>query len=86
VDFEVMDKISGIAVFAFAIVGVFALALGLGLLFAFPVMWLTNYLFAPALLLKVFGVARLTFWKAYWFSVFMSWMVKSSPTSAKSSK
>lgn len=62
----------------FAVIGIFALALGLGLVFAFPVMWLTNYLFSPALLLSVFGVAKLTFWKAYAFTVFMSWMVKSS--------
>lgn len=63
-----------------AALGVFVLAIGAGLLFAFPVMWLTNYLFTPALLLTVFGVAKLTFSKAYALSVFMHWMVKSTTT------
>jgi hypothetical protein len=71
------------AIFGLA-VAIFVLALGLGLVFAFPVMWLTNYLFSPRLLLAVFGVSQLTFWKAYAFSVFTSWMVKSSYTNKSS--
>jgi hypothetical protein len=58
--------------------GALVLALGIGLVCAFPIMWISNYLFSPGFLTFIFGMSTLTFWKAYWFSVFMSWMVKGS--------
>lgn len=76
-----MDKFLAAVI---VIVGTFALALGIGLVFAFPIMWLMNYTFAPSLLISVFGTAKLTFWHAYTFSVLMSWMVKSTATSSSS--
>lgn len=63
-----------------------AVGLGLALLFvigalcAFPLMWLTNYLFTPTLLLAVFGIAKLTFWKAFWLLFFAGFIFKSTTT------
>ena len=67
----------------FAFITVIAVAFGLGLLFAFPVAWLTNYLFAPTFLLFVFGTAQLTFWKAYGLAIFLGWLVKGTPATPK---
>ena len=43
--------------------GVLALIAGLALLFALPLMWLINYTFTTSVLLALFGVPQITFWK-----------------------
>lgn len=47
------------------LLGLLVLITGIGLLFAFPTMWLVNYLFAATLLTKVFGVSAFSIWKAW---------------------
>jgi len=46
-----------------AYIGALALIAGLALVFAFPVMWGINYVFTPQVLLALFGISKLTFWK-----------------------
>ena len=52
----------GIIVF----LGTLVMMFGLALLMGFPIMWLMNYVFTPGVLLTVFGVAKMTFWRAFW--------------------
>ena len=61
--------------------GIIALIVGLALLFAFPLMWLINYVFASSVLLALFGVPQITFWKTVALSIVMGWLVKSAPSS-----
>lgn len=61
-----MDKIlAGVA----AVIGVIGLIVLISFLFAFPVMWLVNALFTPALLLAVFGTAKLSVGQAWILSL-----------------
>ena len=53
----------------------------IGLLIGFPVKWMVNYLFTPATLTALFGVAQLTFWKAFWLAFLCSALFKSSGSS-----
>lgn len=62
-----------IGVFFFALL----LAAGLGLAFAFPVMWALNYVFASSVLIALFGVAKIGFWKAYVLSLLTAMLFKS---------
>ena len=48
---------------------------------AVPVMLIANYLFTSAVLMAVFGIPALTFWKAFWLSVICGLLFKSSNTS-----
>ncbi len=68
-------------------VGAFALfllfILFIGLLIGFPVKWMANYLFTPEALTAVFGVAKLTFWRAFWLAFLCSSLFKSSSSSSK---
>lgn len=75
-----MDKIL-IGILAF--IGLLVLIAVVGLLLAFPVMWLVNWLFVPSLLLAVFGTAQLTFWKAYGLLVLSGLLFKSTNSSSK---
>lgn len=72
----------------FAVIGlailVFALAMGLGLLFAYPTMWAVNYLFAPSFLTFVFGTAKIGFWQAVILNFISGWLIKSTNTSSSS--
>jgi hypothetical protein len=54
-------------------VGIVALIFGLALLFAFPTMWAVNYLFSTSLLLTIFGVAKLNFWRALVLNFVVGW-------------
>lgn len=63
-----------------AVVLVIVGAAALGLLLTYPLMWAINYTVAPAALLAVFGVAKLTFWKTYIFTGVCSWLFKSTTT------
>ena len=66
-------------------VGVIVLGLGLivgvAFLSAYPTLWLVNYLFTPNTLISLFGIAQLTFWKAFWLNFLCSILFKSSNTS-----
>lgn len=56
---EDFAKLLGMIVF-FAL-----MVFGLGLLFAFPTMWLINGLFAPAFIAGIFGTAKISVWTAW---------------------
>jgi hypothetical protein len=72
------DFIAGVVV----VVGAFMLILGLALLFAFPTMWAVNYLFSTSLLLTIFGVAKLNFWRALVLNFVVGWF-RTSKTGEK---
>lgn len=78
-----MAKSNEILTAVLAAIGAIVLVVGLGFLFAFPLMLITNALFSTRFLTFVFGIAQLTFWKAYWLGVFLSWTIKSTTTSSK---
>lgn len=65
------------------IVGAIVLIVGLALLFAFPLMWLINYVFTSSVLLTLFGVPQITFWKTVVLSIVTGWLFKSSTSSSK---
>ena len=64
-----------------SLVLIFGLVVGIALLFAYPTLWLVNYLFTPGTLISLFGIAQLTFWKAFWLNFLCSILFKSSNTS-----
>jgi hypothetical protein len=64
-----------------AFVILFAFVLGLAMLMAYPTMWTVNYLFAAQLLTIVFGVAKISFWKALVLNVFFGIAFKSTISS-----
>ena len=64
-----------------AVVFVLALVTGLALLFAFPTMWLWNYLFASQVTMTLFGTAKLAFWKAFWLNFLAGVLFKGSSAS-----
>lgn len=67
------------AIFA-AIIGIIILALGLSLLFAFPVMWLWNF----AIVGTIAGASTITFWKAWCLMVLCHFLFKSTVNVNKS--
>lgn len=69
-----------------SLVLIFGLVVGIALLFAYPTLWLVNYLFTPGTLISLFGIAQLTFWKAFWLNFLCSILFKSSNTSTSSKK
>ena len=64
-----------------AILFILALVTGLSLLFAFPIMWLWNYLFASQVTMTLFGTAKLAFWKAFWLNFLAGALFKGSSAS-----
>lgn len=54
-----------------AILGAVAFVAGIMLLFTFPIMWALNYVFTPAVLIALFGIPQLTFWKTF----VLAWVV-----------
>jgi hypothetical protein len=58
--------------------GVVGLIFGLGLLFAFPVKWLINYLFTKALIASVFGTPQVSVWQAFGLNILCGFLFKSS--------
>lgn len=67
------ELITGLGLF----VGVLVIAGLVAGIFALPVMWLLNYVFAPSVLLAVFGVAKIGFWKALGVSTLSALLFKS---------
>lgn len=57
------------------IVGVFVLAMALGLLLAFPVMWLWNWV------MPVLGVSTLTYWQSWGMFVLCNLLFKGTSAS-----
>ena len=76
---ETFFKLLGALVFVVGAVVV------VGLLMGYPVMWLMNYLFAPAALTAVFGIAKMTFWKAFWLNVLCGLLFKTTVNTSKPS-
>jgi hypothetical protein len=65
------------------VVLVLALVVGFSLLLAWPTLWLVNYLFTSQVLLTLFGIPALTFWKAFWLNFFFGAAFKSTYTTSK---
>lgn len=59
-----------------ATVGIIVLALGLSLLFAFPVKWLWNY----AVVGTITGVSPISFWKAWCLMILCHFLFKANVT------
>jgi hypothetical protein len=68
------------------VLGFFALIFILSVLFAYPTMWIVNYLFAPGLLLTVFGTSKLTVLKALVFNLFVGLLHRDNSEKSSSSK
>jgi hypothetical protein len=71
---EAFAKAFGLFVLLLVIVSFVALVIGL------PVMWIVNYLFTQQILMAVFGVPQLTFWKAFWIANLTGLLFKSTTT------
>jgi hypothetical protein len=60
-----------------AILGVCGV-IGVGVLVAmaigFPIKWMMNYLFTPTVLRATFGVSQMTFWRAFWLAILISFL------------
>jgi hypothetical protein len=73
---ETVIKAVGTAVLLFGLIVL------LSLLFAYPTLLVVNYLFTSSLLLKIFGIPALTFWKAFWLNYLCANLLKSTTTSS----
>ena len=62
------------------------LILGLAFLFAYPTMWLVNYLFTPTVLTAVFGVSKFGVYQAMALNTLAGLLVKSGSGSSSSKK
>lgn len=67
-----------------AAVIVCVMVVAIGVLLAFPVMWLMNGLFTVQLLTAVFGVPHVTFWTALGFNTLTGILFKSHDKSSSS--
>jgi len=68
------------ALIGFAFLGVIVMLVILGLLFAYPTMWIVNWLFAPTFLKFVFGTSALTVWQAWALNILSGFLFKSTST------
>jgi len=59
------------------------LCLGIGLLLAFPLMWLWNYLVTTEVTKLLFGVDKLTFWRSLALLWLCGFLFKSSNINSK---
>lgn len=73
-----------LATFLGTVVLALAFLAAIATLGAFPAKWVINYLFSPAALQAVFGVARFDFWHALAFNFFAGWVFQG--TSSNTSK
>lgn len=62
------------------ILGFLVLITFVGFLFAYPTMWLVNYLFTAQILTLVFGVAKLSVWQAWALNFVSGILFKSTST------
>ena len=65
-----------------AAIGVIAVIAGIVLLFTFPIMWAMNFVFTPAVLMALFGISKMTFWKTFVFAWVVSTLTKGTSTSS----
>ena len=72
---ETFAKVFGTIVLALLVLTVFAVVIAL------PVMLIVNYLFTSTVLLAVFGIPALTFWKAFWLNWLCGILFKATNTS-----
>jgi hypothetical protein len=78
------DNMKEIGVAVLALIGFLVLLIGFSFLFAYPTMWLVNWLFSSALLTFVFATAKITVWQAWALNVlFGAWFKSTSTTSTK---
>jgi hypothetical protein len=70
-------KALGLAVLLLVVISFVAFVIGL------PVMWIVNYLFTQQVLMAVFGIPQLMFWKSFWLAVLTGLLFKSSSTGKK---
>jgi hypothetical protein len=61
-----------------------ALIFVIAAIFAYPTMWIVNYLFSATVLTLVFGISKLTFWKALALNWFLGLLRGGSTSSSKS--
>ena len=54
----------------------------IGLLLGYPTMWMVNYLFTPSIISSLFGVAQLTFWRAFWLNCLCATLFKGTSSSS----
>lgn len=64
--------------------GVLAVLAGIVLLLTFPLMWAINYVFTASVLLALFGVSQITFWKTFVLSFATGVLFKGSYSSSSS--
>ena len=77
---ENFAKAFGAVVLLLVIVSFVALVIGL------PVMWIVNYLFTQQVLMAVFGIPQLTFWKAFWIANLTGLLFQSTTTNTNTKK
>jgi hypothetical protein len=65
------------------VLGFVGLIIFLAVLFAFPTMWIVNCLFTPATLMALFGVAKLTFFKALMLNTICATLFQSGSSGSK---
>jgi len=68
---DIVKAVGTVLLFLAAIVAICFLA-------AYPTLWLVNYLITPQVLVAMFGIPALTFWKAFWLNFLCSALFKSS--------
>jgi hypothetical protein len=77
---EAFAKAFGLFVLLMVVITFAAFVIGL------PVMWIVNYLFTQQILMAVFGVPQLTFWKAFWIANLTGLLFKSTTTNTNTKK
>jgi len=70
--------LEGLAIGLIGAVAVAAVLLLVGALYAFPVMWIWNYMMP-----ELFALPVLTFWQAFWGTFLCGLLFKSSTTTSK---
>ena len=64
-----------------ALVVLFLVIALVGIVIALPTLLIVNYLFTATVLMAVFGIPALTFWKAFWLTILCGFLFKSTSTS-----
>lgn len=66
-----------------AVVGLVGMFFLLGLLFAFPVKWLVNWLFAPGALRTAFGADQIDVWQAWGLNALCAFLFKGATATTR---
>lgn len=62
---------------------IFAVAVGIATLGAYPLKWAINYLINPAWLLEAFGTPHIGFWQAFCLNYIAGALIKGTTVSSK---